>query len=392
MHHYTDSGRGVDVEIDGEGDVFGGGKGLAGDRYDMAFCANVKNTNVTIEYEADDTPEAKDLFHVYFDSEENEWQEGLKDAYRNTSKTSTDQFQFILGSVYGGAENGHVIGDARVTLTQGLIGHVVYGGGKGKEKYKTDLWKVGSTSATPDSLNVKIYSHTAGKVYGNTYVTMTGGHVIRNVFGGGNMASVGKGNYAGGTDDYSTGGYGELPENGSAKLWESSFDDTQAESDTNKPDLAYYFLNSGNTNVEIYGGTIGFPNSQKDDMPTGNVFGGCRGIAPPNVARTLTPRWKYCSEFYLGYINQSNVTIGNASGGPTIYGSVYGAGEDGHVRRSTDVNIVKGEIGVVYSTDNIDALKTTYSTMMSESDKAKLEDPAHILWRLRGNVFGGGSG
>ena len=61
----------------------------------------------------------------------------------------------------------------------------------------------------------KILGVTSGKVFGNTNVTMEDGYVVRNIYGGGNMASVGKGNYAGGSDDYFILSYGELVNN----LW-----------------------------------------------------------------------------------------------------------------------------------------------------------------------------
>ena len=83
-----------------------------------------------------------------------------------------------------------------------LIGHNIYGGGKGTDTYPVTLehyndhpsgaWHIGQL------YEAQITSLTAGKVYGNTYVTVNDGYVVRNVFGGGNRASVGKGNYAGG--------------------------------------------------------------------------------------------------------------------------------------------------------------------------------------------------
>ena len=59
-------------------------------------------------------------------------------------------------------------------------------------------------------------------------------------------------------------------------------------------------------------------------------------------------------------------------------GSVYGGGQDGHVRRSTNVTINQAEIGIAYSDANIAKL-----------DKDKLTD---LQWKGRGNVFGAGSG
>jgi hypothetical protein len=63
---------------------------------------------------------------------------------------------------------------------------------------------------------------------------------------------------------------------------------------------------------------------------------------------------------------------------PTILSSVYGGGQDGHVRRDTYVIINGGTIGLAYN-------KANQSLMGTDN----LNDP---LWQFRGNVFGGGSG
>lgn len=69
--------------------------------------------------------------------------------------------------------------------------------------------------------------------------------------------------------------------------------------------------------------------------------------------------------------------------GPTrIYGSVYGGGQDGHVRRDTHVTVVAGEIGVPYDVDG----DKTYYNMLKTAD---LDDDQ---WLHRGNVYGAGSG
>ena len=206
-------------------------------------------------------------------------------------------------------------------------------------------------------------------MFGNTEVVMTGGTVIRNVYGGGNMGSVGKGNYAGGEDDYSTAGYGEKVDN----LW----------SDNNKFSTA--FLHSGKCTVKISGGTIGYidtttpsnsmyPWNSSASLPYGNVFGGCRGESAPNIVES--PRYLYSPEFFVGYANETEVTIEGTT--TKILGSVYGGGMDGHVRRDAHVIIKGGEIGLSFT----DANKT----------KVKTTDANDIQWLARGNVYGAGSG
>ena len=167
-------------------------------------------------------------------------------------------------------------------------------------------------------------------------------------------------------------------------------------------------MSSGKTTVKVFGGTVGYvaadpKNSIKNNLPYGNVFGGSAGEAAPNISNS--PRYHYCPAFFSGYVNATDVNIGgyecttafthNAKNyavgdrmtygelqtalegssyfvngkpstdywkviGPTkIYSSVYGGGQDGHVRRDTHVTVVAGEIGLAYNTDNQSLLKTT---------------------------------
>ena len=348
------------------GDVYGGGHGIAGDRYDLAFCANANNTVVSVDITSDANPTTY---------KPNDWVYGFLPKANDWTNYGT--LACIAGSVYGGAENGHVLNTANLTLDKGLIGHAIYGGGKGKDTYTVRLLNLGSTT---EYHNAEIYSLTAGKVYGSTSVTMNGGYVMRNVYGGGNMASVGKGNYAGGSDDYSTAGYGEKV----ANLWTGGEDSD-----------AWHFLNSGKATVNIVGGTVGTAGGEKDDLPTGNVFGGCRGEAAPNIPNT--PRYQYAPSFFSGYVNMTDVTIGRlaegtegqegyvAASGPLIYGSVYGGSQDGHVRRSTNVTVNYGEIGLAYNAANIANVGTV-------DENGNPVTSTHFKWLLRGNVTGSGSG
>ena len=364
---------GAQVKVDestqfiGDGDVYGSARGEAGDRYVTANFAYVNETEVNVEYGR--TAEV----------------EKLEDLATPC----------VTGSVHGSGENGYVYGDTKVTLKEGLIGHSLYGAGKGTGTYMKELNKIGGDGTYP----ARIYSLIAGKVFGNTYVTMNGGHVVRNVYGGGNMGSVGKGNYASGTDDYAHDcdygaqyGYGENIE---SELWTPSngFNPNAAISDSNMPTtMADYFLSSGKTTVKVLGGIVGNPDDRiKNNMPYGNVFGGSAGEAAPNIDET--PRYLYSPAFFSGYVNETDVTIGKTrgdfdtddayntyvtSGAPKIYASVYGGGQDGHVRRDTKVTVNNGEIGLQYNETNSGLLRT-----------ADINDPQ---WLLRGNVYGAGSG
>ena len=356
-------------DLDG-GDVFGSTRGEAGDRYASAHYAYVGETEVNIDYK--EPAEESDISDVKTDF----------------------TIPCVTGSVHGSGEDGYVYGDARVTLNKGLIVHSIYGAGKGKGTYKVTLNQIGGEAG--DTYESDIYSLIAGKVMGNTYVTMNDGIVGRNVYGGGNMASVGKGNYASGTDDYYPAGYGEML---TGKLWDGISNGSKA------------FLGSGKTTVNVIGGKVGIVTTEtKNNLPYGNVFGGSAGEAAPNVPNTLTPRYHYCPAFFSGYVNETDVTIGGyrcktaydtyqvgdcitavaydalASGnkanwelvGPTIAASVYGGGQDGHVRRDTKVTVNSGVIGLAYDATNQGTLETS--------------DLDNDQWLHRGNIYGGGSG
>ena len=327
----------IDDQEEDNGDLYGGGKGISAERYTEAKCANVNTSSVTIDItSAADETNYKDL---------------------------TLKYDCITGAVYGGGENGHVNANATTTLTNGLIGHAIYGGGKGKGKYKAMVLD----PSTGNTSEKKIYSVTAGKVYGNTYININGGHVLRSVFGGGNLGSVGIGNYAGGYGDYNTFGYGEVV--ATAAQW----------ADT---------TNSGHTYVKILGGTIGMlpiddgtnpvdPESVfKDNIPYGSVFGGCRGTATPDVTPAeVAHLFESRPDVFLSYVNHTHVKIGDDTHSPRLYGSVYGGAQDGHIRWNSNVVVNNGVIGAEYGVDNVGS-----------------NDLTSVYWTDRGNVFGGGSG
>ncbi|MBO7082367.1 MAG: T9SS type A sorting domain-containing protein [Bacteroidales bacterium] len=260
--------------------------------------------------------------------------------------------------MYGGAENGHVNGNTDITLTKGLIGHAMYGGGKGKGEYEGQVFDPATNTYSTKTIN----SITAGKVYGSTNILIEGGYLVRSVFGGGNLASVGIGNYAG--DDYNPSGYGE------PQAAASYSNDT---------------IGSGSTYINITGGVLGMlpvdntnpDGAMKDGVPYGSVFGGCRGVATPEVEPEQIPYlFESRPDVFLGYVNNTHVKIGaTGTEGPRLYGSVYGGGQDGHVRYDAHTVVNSGTIGANYGTDDVGS-----------------SDINSVYWTDRGNVFGGGSG
>ncbi len=155
-------------------------------------------------------------------------------------------------------------------------GHTFYGnvfaGGSGYYPYKPGRW-----------------FEDAGAVYGNTYLTISGGHILTSVYGGNEMTDVG-------TYD------------GTDKLK----------------------LTSGGTcTITMTGGTIGVPRTLKqiEKHPvTCYLFGAGKGDQ---------------RVFFNKSTNIGNAVI-NISEDARIYGSIFGGGEDGHVMKNVTMNILAG--------------------------------------------------
>ena len=242
----------------------------------------------------------------------------VRETHVNVAQAEGKQ-TFIEGSVFGSGEDGHIMGDTYVTVSGGQIGGKhwvgsdatpelcddvfhgnVYGGGRGLDTYKdvavdsngkpvydengqpvyvplTDPETGAPLYDSDGNLIYKDnYSATAGLVYGNTNVTITGGRVCRNVFGGGNLASVG------------------IPKD----------------------------ENSGTASILITGDAIiGVePNSANRN---GIVFGAGKGRAGHDFKD-------------LSFVKNTNITI---TGNAKVLATVYGSGEDGHVREKTNILI-----------------------------------------------------
>ena len=214
---------------------------------------------------------------------------------------------FIRGSVFGGAENGHIRDNTYVNVSGGQVGGTargnveldgnmlhgnVYAGGRG-----IDQWEDGNHGLH--------YCPTAGIVGGNSFLSVTNGRICRNAYGGGSIASVGDAE--------------EQPQEDGSYL-------------------------TGKATVTISGGEIGV---ESDD--NGHVFGSSRGRAGAAYRE-------------LAFVKNTDVTVKDDA---MIHGSVFGGGENGHVRQNTLVNIENGNIG-----DNEDVCQNEY----------------------HGNVYGGGRG
>ena len=244
----------------------------------------------------------------------------VNDTHVTIGTSGTQTGPQVRGSVYGSGENGHVFHNTDVKIYSGTVGidnddtegytvvsdgttyhgpeypsrGNVYGGGCGTDTYEKN--------------SLTYYNPTAGIVKGNTTVTMTGGHVVRAVYGGGSMGSVGTFTNA-----------------------DATYVASHTEVPLGKPISCAE--NTGLCTVTISGGKIG-PTTMAMPFTYGNVFGAGRGEAhDPAVYANLETS---------AYFNKTEVTI---SGTAFVKGSVYGGSESGHVLSDTKVTIEGGQIG-----------------------------------------------
>jgi hypothetical protein len=179
----------------------------------------------------------------------------------------------------------------------------VYGGGSGITQYTSTLqYKDGTPDA--DKIPTTGYGSASGSVTRFTEVNILGGTIHRNVYGGGSMGSV-----------------------GAPKIDES-------QGDLSKKDLtntATLGKQSQNT-VNIGGGatvvTIGTPfDTTKgwsyDKRYGGEVYGACRGMSDLDANQFANSIWTQVNIFDKA----------------TIMGNVYGGGDNGIVKKDSEVRI-----------------------------------------------------
>ena len=243
----------------------------------------------------------------------------LSDSYANDVYGATnvvigklDGTTFIKGipaierNAYGGGEGGPVYGTANITLNNGFIGYrhfdappttdtdldtlqVWSGTDPGiyyQEKLHDETWKGDGTNRLNDS----------GCIFGGGYidnssvdianVKMYGGHVRNSLFGGGEIAAVGRGSIA------------VSGENNSQRTLEGIY-------------------KAGKTDVELYDGHV-----------HRNVFGGGRGYNNVGDGGTL-----YSDGFVFGQteVDIYGGEVGTAEGVTKGYGNVFGGGDIGYV-------------------------------------------------------------
>ena len=378
--------------------------------------ANVTITGGTIGYDG------KDNGMVFGSSRGDVQGEGTRDDYMawvndanvtigtSASGSTPAASPQVYGSVYGSGENGHTLHNTDVQIHGGTIGvdnssatgYTVTSGGKtynGAEyPSRGNVYGGGCGTDTYVKDGKKYYNPMAGIVKGNATVKIDGGHVVRSVYGGGSMGSVGTfTNDANGKPISCVEGAAAVPAT-----------DTTPE----VPAVE----GTGLCTVTVSGGKIG-PSTMAMPNVYGNVFGAGKG--------EMHDPTQYPNLETSAYFNNTLVTI---NGTAFVKGSVYGGSESGHVLSDTHVvidgdcqigcgkNTTERHSGDIWETsyvpndeNDLECVSWLYKAPFTPYDKFADEDgnypsgsahpdadnahpegtDGHTFY---GNVFGGGSG
>ncbi len=250
----------------------------------------------------------------------------------NTVADENGKVMKVDHSVYGGGEESAVNGNTSVTVTGGTIGTTIGTTVLGGAEYGNVF---GGGKGKEDDV-------AAGIVKGSTTVSISGSPtILHNVYGGGAYGSVGTFSY-----DATTG----FPTD-----WTTTD-------------------NKGKCTVSITGGTIG-SNGEENGM----VFGSSRGLEgnPETNANVDKMAWVYDTDVTIG-------TQGSKTG-PSIKGSVYGGGENGHNFHDASVTVHSGTIGIPEGVEIVNDGDTPDDT----SDDITYSG---ARYPYRGNVYGSGCG
>ena len=192
----------------------------------------------------------------------------------------------VQRNAYGGGEGGAVFGTTNLTINNGYIGYV-YDGEKYVEKLDDETWEdhVGRDRLA-DSGNAFGGGYVDNSSVDTTYVTMWGGTVRNGLYGGGEIAAIGRGNVTASGESNSVRSY-----NGMSK--------------------------PGRTCVTMYNGHV-----------KRNVFGGGKGY--DNLGRVGS---LYTDGYVFGKteVNIHGGEIGTDEGLASGYGNVFGGGDIGYV-------------------------------------------------------------
>ena len=263
----------------------------------------------------------------------------------------------IYGSVYGGGEDGHVLGNVTMTIGKtGNTGPTI--GTRGTSYYDGHVFG-GGRGFGGEAL-------TAGNVGGAVTLDILGGQILGSVYGGGRLASVGYGLYLT-TED----GYGQMRDD---DQYDGSYPNPSTEAAS-----TFYNKGRGKIYLTVSGGTIG--NNVVNDKYGGNVYGGSMGRSTKlDGSPFAANHWTL-----LATVKQTTLTITEG----IVKRNVYGGGELGAVKGAVLVNVNGGTIEKdVYGGG---ALANTNT--WAEGNSSSYTTTVNLLDGLvKGDAYGGGLG
>ena len=293
-------------------------------------------TNATMTGHGNDGPD--DFGHIFgagrgYSKDPNVYPDIESYAFFNNTDLTIGGTALVCGSVYGGSESGHVLNNTNVTISGGQIGcgegrsaaytdsdfaseslpttnhwtyteagmgapYDQYASSSGTYSYTGDFAyipeadrKATSEGGLPVATDGRtfygnvfaggsgyypyapgLWLKSAGHIGGTATVTVSGGHILNNLYGGCEMADI-----------------------------------------------------DGAVTVTMTGGTVGVPRTSaqiKANPNSGNIYGA--GMGDKRI-------------FFNTSTNVASATVDISNG--TVYGAVYGGGEDGHVMGSTSTTI-----------------------------------------------------
>lgn len=237
----------------------------------------------------------------------------------------------VKGSVYGGGENGHNLGNAIVNVYSGTIGPDdasyehgnVYGAGCGTDSYTYDA----DGNGVIDTDTETFFNPMAGIVFGTATVKVTGGKIQKNVFGGGSMGST----YGKATVNVSGGRI-------NGNVYGGPKGDLSAKAEGDK-ELAFVD-NDSEVNIN-YPSTPTSDDGSTTQLIVGSVFGGGEaGIVNNGVTVNMNSGWVKTDLYGGGALAHTNISNWDATN------NTWAAGKDTKAARyQTVVNLVGGTIG-----------------------------------------------
>ena len=298
-------------------------------------------TNATMQGHGTDGPD--DFGHVFgagrgYSKDPNLYPNIESCAFFNNTQLTISDKALVCGSVYGGSESGHVLHNTNVEINGGQIGC-----GVGKDKAYTDDEFASSTSL-PGTAHWQYTAAGMGAPH-DQYANMSGTYDYTGDFayipeadrkatseGGLPVATDGRTFYG----NVFAGGSGYYPY--APGLWLKSAGHIGGTASVTVS--GGHILNNlyggcemadidGAVTVTMTGGTIGVPRTAeeiKSNPNYGNIYGA--GMGDKRI-------------FFNTSTNIASTTIDISNG--TVYGAVYGGGEDGHVMGATATTISQPE-------------------------------------------------